>query len=268
MNIHEKIKELSNVQLGKPNRIFTMYLNTDRADPEQQGGEWKIHLKNGLRNFESYLKEDGDSDEKRNYWAVKEKVEKYMNENEQNLAKSVVIFATGDDSIWFAEKFQLPVTTEFEWDDYAHLDQLKKMYESFPKSGIILTQKAAVKVLDTELGTLKDSHTFELDLDTEDWREYSGPPRAQASTVAGGKNTQQDQFKERFDANRYRWYKTLASTLDRFAKGLNWENIYIVGDKDEVNDLKVNMNKPVTKVVNKNMLDHEEMKVIDEVVKV
>ncbi|KAB8129925.1 hypothetical protein F9U64_14895 [Gracilibacillus oryzae] len=266
MNIQSEIKKIENVQLGKPNRIFTMYLNTDRADPEQQGGEWRIHLKNGLRNFESYLQEDGDSDEKRNYWAVKEKVEKYISEIEQDLAKSVVIFATGDDSIWFAEKFQMPVTTLFEWDDTANLDQLKEMHQTFPKSGIILTQKEAVKVLDTELGTLKDSHTFELDLETEDWRQYSGPPPSQANTGSGGKITQTDQFKERFEANRYRWYKDLANTLDRFAKGLNWENIYIVGDKDEANDLKNNMNKPITKVVNKNMLDHEERKIIKEVV--
>ncbi|SER61629.1 hypothetical protein SAMN04487944_10731 [Gracilibacillus ureilyticus] len=266
MNLHEEIKKLENVRLGKPNRIFTMYLNTDRADPEQQGGEWKIHLKNGLRNFESYLQEDGDSDEKRNFWAVKEKVEKYIKENEQSLAKSVVIFATGDGSIWFAEKFQLPVKTVFEWDDVAHTDQLKEMYDTFPKSGIILTQKEAVKVLDTELGSLKDSHVFEFDIETEDWREYAGPPRGQASLGPGGRNSQPDQFKERFDANRYRWYKSLASTLDRFAKGLNWENIYLVGDKEEVNDLKENMNKKVTKVVGKNMLDHEEMKIINEVV--
>ncbi|WP_277678707.1 VLRF1 family aeRF1-type release factor [Gracilibacillus dipsosauri] len=266
MNIAKELKKLESIYLEKPNRVFTMYLNTDPADPEQQGGEWKIHLKNGLKNFDNYLQEDGNSEEKRNYWAVKEKVEKYMKENELELAKSVVIFATADDSIWFAEKFQMPVQSEFEWSDSAKLDQLKQMYNEFPKTGIILTQKEAVKVLDTELGTVKDSHIFELDIETENWKKHSGPHRARVSMGSGGKSTKQEQFKERFNANRYRWYKSLASTLDRFAKGLNWEQIYIVGDKDEVNDLRENMNKPIKKVVNKNMLDHEEMKIIHEVV--
>ncbi len=102
---------------------------------------------------------------------MKEKVEKYMKENELELAKSVVIFATADDSIWFAEKFQMPVQSEFEWSDSAKLDQLKQMYNEFPKTGIILTQKEAVKVLDTELGTVKDSHIFELDIETENWKK-------------------------------------------------------------------------------------------------
>ena len=96
MDINKEIKKLENVYLEKPQRVFSMYLNTDPADPEQQGGKWKLHLKNGLNSFENYLQMDGDSEEKRNYWAVKEMVEKYMHENEQNLAKSVVIFATGD----------------------------------------------------------------------------------------------------------------------------------------------------------------------------
>ncbi len=51
MNIAKEMKKLESIYLEKPNRVFTMYLNTDPADPEQQGGEWKIHLKNGLKKF-------------------------------------------------------------------------------------------------------------------------------------------------------------------------------------------------------------------------
>ncbi|MFG6116964.1 VLRF1 family aeRF1-type release factor [Halobacillus sp. MO56] len=266
MDMNKEIKKLESVYLEKPQRVFSMYLNTDPSDPDQQGGEWKIHLKNGLNNFESYLKEDGDSDEKRNFWAVKEKVENYVHENEQNFAKSLVIFATADDTVWFAERFQMPVETEFHWEETAKLDQLKKMYDQFPKTGIILTQKEAIKILDTELGTLKETQLFELDLDTEDWKQHTGPHRAQPSMGSGGKSTKQEQFQERFEANRYRWYKSLAPKLDKLAKDNQWERIYVVGDKEEAADLTENMNKEINDVVNKNMLDHEEMKVINEVV--
>ncbi|WP_058308091.1 VLRF1 family aeRF1-type release factor [Gracilibacillus massiliensis] len=266
MDINKQIKQLESVYKEKPQRVFSMYLNTDPSDPEQQGGEWKIHLKNGLNNFESYLQEEDDSDEKRNYWAVKEKVENYIKENEQSFAKSVVIFATGDDSVWFAEKFQMPVKTEFNWEETANLDQLKEMFDSFPQTGIILTQKNAIKILDTELGTLKDTKLYELDLDTEDWREHTGPPRGHAALGAGGKNTQKEQFEARFNENRYRWYKSIAATLDKLAKNKQWSRIFIVGDKDEAKDLEDNMNKKIDEVVPKNMLEHEEMKVINKVI--
>lgn len=67
MDLNKEIKKLENIHLEKPQQVFTMYLNTDPSDPEQQGGEWKIHLKNGLNNFEAYLKEDGDSEEKETF---------------------------------------------------------------------------------------------------------------------------------------------------------------------------------------------------------
>ncbi|MFD1020454.1 VLRF1 family aeRF1-type release factor [Thalassobacillus hwangdonensis] len=266
MDMNKELKKMESVYLEKPHRVFTMYLNTDPSDPDQQGGEWKIHLKNGLNNFESYLQEDGDSDEKRNFWAIKEKVEKYVEENEQQFAKSLVIIAASDDSIWFAERLQMPVKTEFFWEETAKLDQLRTMYETFPKTGLILTQKTQVKTIDAELGRLKDTNLYELDLDTEDWRQHTGPHRAQPSMGSGGKSTKQDQFEERFDANRHRWYKSLASKLDKLAKDNGWERIYMVGDKEETKDLDSNMNKEVTAFVNKNLLDHTEMDVIEEVV--
>ncbi|UOQ46998.1 VLRF1 family aeRF1-type release factor [Gracilibacillus caseinilyticus] len=266
MDINKEIKKLEQIYLEKPQRVFTMYLNTDPSDPDQQGGEWKLHLKNGLNSFENYLQEDGDSDEKRNYWAVKEKVEQFMHDNEQELAKSVVIIANADESVWFAHKFQMPVKTEFSWEEQPKLEQLKEMYNQFPETGIILTQKEAIKILDTELGTLKDTKLYEMDLDTEDWREHTGPHGAGVSMGTGGKNNQQEQFESRFEANRYRWYKSIGSTLDKVAKNRNWQHIYIVGKKDEAEDLVHNMSKEVTDIVPKNMLEHEEMKIINEVV--
>ncbi|MGP4041019.1 VLRF1 family aeRF1-type release factor [Gracilibacillus sp. D59] len=266
MDISKEIKKLENVYFEKPQRVFSMYLNTDPSDPVQPGGEWKLHLKNGLKSFENYLQRDGDSDEKRNYWVVKEMVEKYMHDNEHNLAKSVVIFATGDQSVWFARKFQMPVETEFSWEETPKLDQIKNMFNQFPKTGIILTQKEAIKILDTELGSIKDTRFYELDLDTEDWREHTGPHRAQPSMGSGGKNTKQEQFEARFEANRYRWYKNIASTLDKLAKDKDWMKIIIVGHKEEAEDLSNNMNKEIAKVVPKNMLEHEKMKVINEAV--
>ncbi|SDX99846.1 VLRF1 family aeRF1-type release factor [Salimicrobium album] len=267
MDLKKEINKLENVHLMKPEKVFTMYLNTDPADPDQQGGEWKIHLKNGLNNFEHYLQEDGDSDEKRNYWAVKEKVQNYIDENEQHFGKSVVIIASADETVWFAERFQMPVETAFYWEEQPVVDQLKEMYKQFPKTGIILTQKENIKLIDAELAQLKDTKVYELDLNTEDWRLHQGGHASGASTGSGGaKQSKSDQYNERFEANRYRWYKSIAPKLDKQAKEHGWEQIIMVGDKEEVDDLRDNMNKEVDKIVNKNLLDHEEMKVINQIV--
>ncbi|RPF50306.1 VLRF1 family aeRF1-type release factor [Aquisalibacillus elongatus] len=267
MDLKKWINKLENYYTEKPNRVFTMYLNTDPADPANQGGEWRLHLKNGLNNFETYMKEDGDSDEKRNFWAVKEKVQNFMEENVQNLKKSVIIFATADEDVWLAEILQMPVKTEFYWEDEPRLEQLKELHESFPKTGIILTQKNQVKFIDAELGSVKETGVYELDLDTEDWRQHQGPHKADANLGSGGaKSSQKDELAERFSENRARWYKSIAPKLDKVAKNRDWDQIYLVGESDEVNDLESHMNKQIQDKINKNLLDQEETKVLNEVV--
>ncbi|WP_027964361.1 VLRF1 family aeRF1-type release factor [Halalkalibacillus halophilus] len=267
MDLNKEIKRLEAVYAESPDRVFTMYLDTDPASPDNQGGEWKIHLKNGLNNFESYLQEDGDSDEKRNYWKIKEYVENYVEEHQKDFKKSLVIIASSDEQIWFAEKFQMPVESKFYWEEQPQLDQLKEMQNNFPQTGLILTQKNEIKVIDAALGNVNDIQHYELDLDTEDWRLHQGPHRADASMGSGGQKTsKKEQFEQRVEANRYRWYKSLAPKLDKLAKDYGWERIYFVGNKEELDDLEANMNKTADHFVNKNLLDHEEMKVLEEVV--
>ncbi|GAA0464858.1 VLRF1 family aeRF1-type release factor [Alkalibacillus silvisoli] len=266
MALRKVLQQLENYKSEKPNRVFTMYLNTDLADQDQQGGEWKIHLKNGLNNFEHYLQKDGDSDEKRNFWAVKEKVENYMHEHQKDLKKSVVIFATGEGDIWFSERLQMPVQTAFHWEDQPVLDQLKSLNKQFPKTGIVLTQKEQIKLIDAELGAVNDTTLYELDLNTEDWKQHQGPHHADSNLGSGGvKSSKKDELAERFEENRSRWYKSIAPKIDQYAKNNNWDAIYLVGSSVEVDELERNMNKQVDDKINKNLLDHEEMKIIEEV---
>ncbi|GAA0301698.1 hypothetical protein GGQ92_002246 [Gracilibacillus halotolerans] len=265
MNIEELLNKWRHVSPQEDSRLFSMYLNTDKSDPDQQGGEWKIHLKNGLNGFENYLKTDENHEELESFLKVKKKVQEFIHEEEQSLKKSIVIFASSDDSIWFAEKLQLPVETDFSWDNELKLEQLSTLHKNFPKSGIILTQQNMVKVIKTDLGEITGEHLFELDIDTEDWRDYAGP--VPSESMVGSKLTQTDQFKERFQANKKRWYNQLASKLDRMAKESKWERIYLVGEPDEVNSLKSKMQKEIFEVTHKNMLDHEDSKIVDVVLK-
>lgn len=265
MKMEELLKKWRHESPQEDNRVFSMYLNTDKADPDQQGGEWKIHLKNGLNGFENYLNTDGNKEELESFLKVKKKVKKFIQEEEQSLKKSIIIFASADDSIWFAEKLQLPVETDFSWDNELKLEQLNTLREKFPTTGVILTQQNMVKVIKTDLGAIIGVHLFDLDIDTEDWRDYAGPVPSESNV--GSKITQTDQFKERFQANKKRWYNQLASKLDFLAKESNWEKIYLVGEPDEVNILKAKMQKEIHEVIHKNMLDHEDAKIVDTVLK-
>lgn len=266
MRIDKQLKELEKVQLERPNKVFSMYLNTDPSDPDQQGGEWKIHLKNGLKNFESYLENGENKEELKNFRLVKEKVENFVQGNEQEFRKGIILFASADESVWFAERVQMSLENEFHWEETPVIDQFKELENKFPKSGIILLQQNEIKVIEAELGTILETKYFELDLDTENWKQKTAEGKRQQAMGKGGKDPSRDSFDNRVFANQTRWYKSIAPKLDKLAKDNNWDRIYLVGDKEEAEILKEAMNKEIYKLEDKNLLNHEEAEVIEKVI--
>ena len=147
MSFEEEIKELESIRKEGSDKIYSMYLNTDPSDPDQQGGKWKIQLKKSLQDFTNFLKEDDNKEELNNFEIVKDKVEKYVEAAEQDLSRGIILFASADD-VWFARKVQMRLKSEFDWQKEPNLTQLKELEIEFPKTGMILVQQNYVKVID------------------------------------------------------------------------------------------------------------------------
>lgn len=266
MTFEQEVKKLETIKKDGADKIYSMYLNTDPSDPDQQGGKWKIQLKKSLQTFTNFLEEDENKEELKKFEIVKDKVERYVEAAEQDLAKGIILFASADD-VWFAEKVQMRFKSEFDWDTEPNLTQLKELEITYPKTGIILVQQNYVKVIDAHLNEVLDVHNYELNLDTEDWSVKKGPGRGGGGMHTGDANYQEDKFESRFSANQQRWYKSIAPKLDKLAKDNEWEEIYLLGEREAVNELNKQMNKEVTYIVNKNMLHHKETEVLKELSK-
>ncbi|API93553.1 hypothetical protein KM914_00055 [Virgibacillus pantothenticus] len=258
MDINKELEYLESVEREGPDKVFTMYLNTDPSDPEQQGREWKIQFKNGIRNFEKYLEEADDKEELKSFQQVKQKVEKFIRGNEQQFRRGVIVFATADEEVWFATRVQMRLQTEFYWQETPLVEQLKKLKEQYPKTGIILVQQNQVRVIESYLNELEMEKNYELDIEVDDWREKTamGP---------GNPTIQKDDLNARFEANKHRWYKSLAPKIDKQAKDRAWENIIIIGEPGQAQAFQNQMTKQVDEVINKNMLDHEASKILGEI---
>ena len=264
LTITETIDWLRNVRKEGANKVFTMYLNTDRSDPNQRGGKWKLHFKNGMRNFEKYLKQDKNKDELNHFLKVKKKVTNFIKENEQNFQRGVIIFSSADDDVWFAKCVQMRLKDEFYWQETPAIDQLIMLKERYPKLGVILVQQHQIKVIDSESNRIKHTIIYEMDMDTEAWKIKRGLRRPSAAGT-GSLNVHKNSFESRLAANLQRWYKKIAPQLDKLAKEYQWEQVYMIGDPESTRELAKLMNRPIDGVVQKNMLDHEEMKVLEEV---
>ena len=106
--------------------MLTVYLNTDRSDPDQQGGEWKIALKNGFNRLEEYL--ESAPEEQERLKDLRLKVEEYVHSKERELPRSFIFFASRDSGIWEALELQVPVETNFYWEEDPMLDALKELH--------------------------------------------------------------------------------------------------------------------------------------------
>lgn len=265
MTFHAQISELKEIKKEGANKVFSMYLNTDPSDPDQQGGKWKIQFKNGLRNFETYLSEDDNQEELRNFKKVKKKVEKFVGRYEQDLLRGIIIFATADEDVWFAERVQMRLDTEFYWEEAPVLDQLEQLKDTLPKTGVILVQQNLIKVIETYLNEVENTYFYELNLDTENWSEKLGPRKGSGGMHPGATNLQKDNYAARFAANQQRWYKSIAPKLDKLAKDGGWEKTYLIGEREATHELRKQMHRQVNDTVYKNMLEHDEDKVLAQI---
>lgn len=257
------LQKLKSYQLQSPDRMLSMYLNTDSRDPDQQGGEWKIALKNGLARIEEYLEASSEAEYHR-FKKIKDRINQYFQELGKNMPRSIVVFASDDSQIWHSLQLQLPVETSFYWEERAEVRQLENIYNEYPSAGIILIQQNEVKILDTALGEIKKSEHYSFDVQSETWRKKDDERKVQVTTGGAEKTPQKDIFREREKDIQKRLYKSLGSKLDKKAADRKWIKIIIAGDKKTAEILAGSMNKTIDKTIQKNLLNENESKVAEE----
>lgn len=226
MALAEELKEIKSKQdeLG----ILTIYLNTDLSEQD----EWKIRLKNGIKRLEEYAEKSGEKEGKKAVKYLLREANAYIYDQQKNMQKSLVLFASADGDLWTAKILQVPVESSFQWDVAADTDQLEEIQEKYPAAGIIVTQQRDVTLIDVALGEVRDEKKFSWDLEKEDWVDYddqSSPPSAADTSV--------DDFQRRFEENKHRWYKNLAPVLTKELKNRGLNGSYFVGSKEAVSEL-------------------------------
>ncbi|WP_031547455.1 VLRF1 family aeRF1-type release factor [Salinicoccus luteus] len=214
--------------------ILTLYLNTD-ASENRQNGEWKIHLKNGMKELKDQVKDSENPEEKKALKKLLEQAETRIEENRLNLQKSYFLTASADGKLWEEKILQVPVTTSFHWSTESQTGQLEALDQRFPETGIIVIQQRDVAFIETALGEILGERHFSWDLDREDWVDYD------KSTPPVDRATGKDEFQRRFDENRQRWYKNLVPRLSKEIKERNLDGAYLVGSREAVAELEPHM---------------------------
>ncbi|WP_245628065.1 VLRF1 family aeRF1-type release factor [Shouchella shacheensis] len=258
MSLAKNLKHLR--QIHCEDGCLSIYLRTNQASTDQQKGEWKIRLKNGLKKLEEYLQASDNDTELKAFQKLKKQAEAQITDLQPAMPKAVVFIGSATGEVQLT-KLQVPVENEFRWERQPVVDQLETLQATYPRSGILLIQKTDVIAVETSLGEVEEERTYSWDIETEDWKEYVGS----GSSENVGAALHRDQFDDRFDANQQRWFKQLAAKIDKRAKDRGWNSVHLVGSPDQTTEFERQLTFKEVVVVKKNLAKLRSHQIVDEV---
>ncbi|WOV86305.1 VLRF1 family aeRF1-type release factor [Sporosarcina oncorhynchi] len=261
MSLSEELKDLKEFKCDS-RCVLSVYLNTNPADPEQQNGAWKIHLKNGLKRITEYLEASQDEKELKSYKKLRDKIVKEIENNQNDLNKGVVIFAAEDPELWSVHYVQVQVKTSFHWEDHPIVEEMEYMLKAYPEAGVILPSFGEVRVLDTAMGFINGEKTYHFDAGLEVWREQKGMNPAKQRGMGG---SHVDDLDDRLRENLERFYKEMATIVEKMRKELDWKELYVVGEAEAANSFANSLRTKPNNTINKNLNNVEARKILHQV---
>lgn len=276
MTLYDEIQKLKAFQC-EDRCVLSVYLNTNPADLNAQNGAWKIHLKNGLKRLDEYLTASQNEKEMKTYKELRKKVEKEIMDNQNDLQKGVVIFASPHEDLWSVHYVQIPVKTSFHWEDKPVLDELRYMYKAYPYAGIVLPNLKGLRIIDTSMGIINEEIFHEFDSGLDVWAEQKGVHSSThtsgsntgsfggASHVGGNSGSAADDFQFRMKENLERFYKDMGSKIEKLKKERHWDEIHVVGEAEHAKSFAKALNNKPTSCVFKNLSNTNPGQIIHEV---
>ncbi|MDE0584252.1 VLRF1 family aeRF1-type release factor [Planococcus sp. A6] len=284
MTLYDEIQKLKQFEC-EDRCVLSVYLNTNPADREAQNGAWKIQLKNGLKRLDEYLTASKDEEELKAYKALRKKVEKEITDNQGDLQKGVVIFASTQDDLFWVKHLQISVKTDFQWENKPALDQLRYIYKAYPYAGVVLPSFKGIRVLDTSVGIVNEEVYYEFDAGLEVWTEQKGvrssgriQGRSGAGSTGGGAaggnspviggsggGSPTDELDHRLKENLDRFYKDMGSKIEKLKKERRWEEIHVIGEAEHAQSFSKVLHKKPNSCIHKNLINNSADKILHEV---
>lgn len=254
MGLYTEINQLKNVE-NPQSGVLSIYLSTKPGERDK----WRTQLKNGFKQVEKELEQEGNAQKIKAFEELREKVENELKNCENRLLRSIVIFAEGGDGLFEVHFLQLDVENDFAYGDKARVEQLEQLSEKFPKTGIIVAQMEVITIHNASLGEIEDSVTFELDLETDDWRRYQGrSARGNASS-----SSQVDQFDSRKENQIRKFYKEVSNEATKLGKENDWSNLVAIGHQRSIKLLEDELALTPDRTVSKNLGGASEEEVLN-----
>ena len=229
------------VEQGEKQRILSLYLNVDNAQPENQAANpaWRIWLKKQLRSVEAQLKEEDQP-----AWdAVRDSVDTFFM-GYMPSGKGLVAFFSPD----WQQTHSLPVPLDNQAAFGRPLvgPMLLALDEYRPYLVVLVDQEEAHFYV-SYLGQTAFRDSIEIDLDEYDFGEKTGMPST--SATAGGHGgvmvKQRDTFEDMIHEHRMRFYREVAAHTHHLMQHEGIERVILGGDEQAGHSVRRQMSEPL-----------------------
>lgn len=258
------IEELTSLkEFGCEDRcVLSIYLNTNPGDPDLLNGAWKIHLKNGLKRIEEYLTASEDEQELKAFRKLKKKVTEEVEQNMNNLRKSVVLFAAVDPELWSIHYVQVPVKTSFHWENKPITEEMEYMYKAYPEAGVILPSFGEIRMLDTAMGDVKEDFIYAFDADAGTWKNKKEETTIQDQK---SKKTASPFMDPKPKANLKGFFKGMNQVVEKLKKERGWKEIHVSGEVDAANAFVETLREKPASCIYKNLNNTKAQDIVQQV---
>jgi hypothetical protein len=223
--------------------VLSAYVDADPREQASARPGWMVAAENALDDLRSRAKAEGDRDR---WTAIQKALGRLEPELEALLdprrpGRGRALFATIERGDVRRLSLQVPLVDRVVLDDVADVTPLLVAYDRARPAGLVVVSQSAVRVLEAALGASEELAVLDLEPDTADWREITGPAGASPG-LAQHATSPRDRFERRLDEHRERLLEGAARELERLRARQRWDRLVLAGDPRLTHSLREELN--------------------------
>lgn len=210
--------------------LVTLYLNTNPADPRNQGHPpgYLIWLKSRAR----VIGGRAPREEQKLFYEQAKRVEDYLRQRPPH-ERGVVIFAGRN--AWEFLPLQVDVEDELHWGPPS-LTQLLWLLDEHQPCGVALADRSGVRFFRFWLGEVVEQKHAVFRVDTSQWKRKDQMPPSHPG-IQKTRGSQRDVFEQRIEAQYARFYREAAERTRQWAGREKLDAVFFAGPNEVVEPL-------------------------------
>lgn len=221
------------VNLRDDTGVLSLYVN---ADPQQQGSQppWRNRFEQGVKRLLESVDGSTRGVLDRRLRELELEIEDFVRPGSPGVGRA--LFVPLSDGETFNVVMQTPLTDRVALGTRPHLPPMFAAWAEGSPSGIAVVDGHGMRILDSRFGVCEEISGLAFELDTDEWREMTGPMNAPGAWGNGQQSSfsQRDLFDFRIAEHLAKFLAAAHTSLEAHVNAFGWEFLAVTGEPELV----------------------------------